>query len=65
MDTLNQYRQIIEEVLTDYSQLPYSYGDLERRFIIGCDRNSYLLLTVGWQQEQRVHGCLIHIEIKN
>lgn len=38
MDTLNQYRQIIEEVLTDYSQLPYSYGDLERGFIIGCDR---------------------------
>jgi hypothetical protein len=32
--------------------------------VIGEDHNTYLLLTIGWQQEQRVHGCLIHVEIK-
>ena len=65
MDTLNKYREIITQVLSEYAQLPYSYGDLERRFVISEDRNSYLLLTLGWQQDQRVHGCLIHLEIKN
>jgi hypothetical protein len=65
MDILSKYREIIAQVLSEYAKLPYSYGDLERRFVIGEDRNSYLLLTLGWQQEQRVHGCLIHVEIKN
>ena len=40
-------------------------GYLERRFIISENHNSYLLLTLGWRQDQRVHGCLIHLEIKN
>ena len=65
MDTLNNYRKIITQVLSEYAKLPYAYGDLERRFIISEDHNSYLLLTLGWQQDQRVHGCLIQLEIKN
>lgn len=65
MDTLNKYREIIEQVLSEYAKLPYAYGELERRFVIGEDHSSYLLLTLGWQQEQRVHGCLVHVEIKN
>jgi hypothetical protein len=64
MDTLNKYRKIITQVISEYAKLPYAYGELERRFVIGEDHNTYLLLTIGWQQEQRVHGCLIHVEIK-
>ena len=65
MDNLNKYREIITQVLAEYAKLPYAYGDLERRFVISEDHNTYLLLTLGWQQDQRVHGCLIHVEIKN
>jgi len=49
MDTLNNYRQIIQKILTEYSQLPYAYGELERQLII----------------DQTVHGCLVHIDIIN
>ena len=34
MDTLENYRDIIKRVLTAYAQLPYSYGNLERRLIL-------------------------------
>ena len=32
MDTLDTYRQCIEKVLCDYAQLPYAYGEVERKW---------------------------------
>lgn len=65
MDTLENYRQIIQKVLSEYAQLPYAYGQLERQLIIDTNANHYLLLTLGWENKQRVHGCLVHIDIIN
>ncbi|MEH1851571.1 MAG: XisI protein [Nostoc sp.] len=65
MDTLDNYRKIIEKTLTEYAQLPYAYGELERQLIIDENANHYLLLTLGWENKQRVHGCLVHIDIIN
>ncbi|MGB5631593.1 MAG: XisI protein [Waterburya sp.] len=63
MDNLNKYRAIITQVLTEYAQIPYAYGDLQRQLIIDREQNNFLLLTIGWQNKTRVHGCLVHIEI--
>jgi hypothetical protein len=65
MDTLENYRQVIQNILTEYSQLPYAYGELERQLIIDKTGNHYLLLTLGWENNQRVHSCLVHIDIIN
>ena len=62
---LNNYRQNIQKILTEYSQLPYAYGELERQLIIDQTANHYLLLILGWENNQRVHGCLVHIDIIN
>ena len=63
MDNLEKYRNIITQVLTEYAQIPYAYGELERKLIIDREHNNFLLLTIGWQNKTRVHGCLVHIEI--
>lgn len=65
MDKLERYREIITKILQEYAAIPYSYGNLERRLILGKDNNNFVLLTLGWQNDQRVHGCLIHLEIMN
>ncbi|MBE9118535.1 XisI protein [Lusitaniella coriacea LEGE 07157] len=65
MDTLEKYRQIVYGILYEYFQIPYSYGNLQRRLIVSEDRTNYILLTLGWQQNKQVHGCLVHIEIIN
>jgi len=31
--------------------------------IIDRKQNNFLLLTIGWQNKIRVHGCLVYIEI--
>ena len=63
MDTkLDAYRTIIERVLTEYSELPYVYGEISRQTVFDRPRDHYLLLSVGWD-DRRVHGCLIHVDL--
>ena len=63
MDTgLESYRDIVERVLSDCAKDPYSYGEIDQQLVFDRERDHYLLLSVGWHN-QRVHGCVIHIDI--
>jgi XisI protein len=63
MDTIAQYRDIIQVVLLPYTNIPYAYGDLQCKPVFDREHDSYALLTLGWDGPRRVHGCLVHIEI--
>lgn len=63
MDTLKKYRQIIENILTEYVRIPYSHRELESKLIVDKTDNNYLVMTLGWEGEKRVHGCIIHLEM--
>lgn len=65
MDTLDHYRQIIRQILTDYTQVPYAYGDIEFETVFDNESNRYLLMILGREEGKRVHGCLIHVDIIN
>jgi hypothetical protein len=65
MDTLENYRQIIQQVLTEYTKIPYAYGEIQSVAVFDHKADHYLLMTVGWNVEGRVHGCLVHIDIIN
>lgn len=62
MDTLAEYRQVVERLLSEYAAIPYSYGDIKHVTVFDRDSDRYLLMTVGWDKG-RVHGCVIHIDI--
>ena len=64
-DKLNRYRSIIQDVLIPYTQIPYSHGDLICKPILDPERDSYLLVTLGWDRKTRVHGSLVHLDIIN
>ena len=64
MDTVETYRQTIERILTEYAQIPYTYGDIQSQTVFDRANDHYLLMNVGWD-ERRVHGCLVHIDIIN
>jgi hypothetical protein len=64
MDTLTQFRQAIEAILTDYASVPYAYGDIETETVFDRERDHYLLMNVGWDG-RRVHGALVHIDIRD
>jgi len=65
MDTLDTYRQIIQNVLTEYVGVQYAYGQIQNETIFDRQADRYMIVSVGWQKIKRIHGCLIHIDIIN
>ena len=63
MDTLDNYRQIIEKILTDYVAIPYAYGDIQGEVVFDRQHDRYLILTIGWDEGKRVHGCIVNLDI--
>ncbi|MBF0200942.1 MAG: XisI protein [Desulfamplus sp.] len=63
MDTLEIYRQTIQQILTNHASIPYANGDIHNQTIFESQHDSYLLLTIGWQKKRRIHHCLVHTEI--
>jgi XisI protein len=65
MDRLASYRSIVTELLTKYSQYKPSYGQVEIEQIFDRDRDRYQLLAIGWNQQKRIYGTTIHLDIQN
>jgi hypothetical protein len=65
MDKLENYRNIVEKIISEYAAIPYVYGEIERRTMFDREKDSYLLYIVGWNNRGRIHGINIHIDIIN
>ncbi len=65
MDTINQYRQLIQAILTEYASYRPHYGDIEMEMIADTSRDHYHLISIGWNNLERIHGTLIHIDIRD
>ncbi len=33
--------------------------------VVSRDRNHFILMREGWENSRRVHGCVVHAEIRN
>ena len=62
---LDEWREILEKILQYYADLPYSYGEVNTYLIVSRDRNHFMLVDEGWENNLRVHGCVVHAEIRN
>ncbi len=65
MDTLEAYRWLIYQTLSDYASIPYSHGQINSIVIESIDRNHFMIVKEGWNSEQHIHHCLVHVQIKN
>jgi len=71
MVKLAEYRQLICDILIEYTKIPYSYGKIEYETVFDEQQNRYLVIILGREPmpelsptaTRRVHGCLIHIDI--
>jgi hypothetical protein len=63
MVVIDTYRDIICRILSDYAKIPYAYGQITNKTVFDKGSDSYLILTEGWNDDRRVHGCIVHIDI--
>ena len=65
MDKLSQYRTAIQKLLTDYVATPISNGEIESQTVFDLQHDHYQVMNVGWDGYRRVHGCVLHFDIKD
>jgi len=65
MDRIAKYRQAVTEILSGHTKVPYACGDIQTETVFDRESDRYLLIIHGRENERRVHGCLIHVDIIN
>jgi len=65
MEKLDIYRNYIKKIISEYGQYKPSYGDVEVETMCDSEHDYYQLVNVGWHDQRRIHGCVLHIDIKN
>ncbi|WGV25192.1 XisI protein [Halotia branconii] len=64
MEKVAKYRQIIQQILQDYNKQKTVSGNIEVENIFDIERDHYQILHIGWEGQEWVHSCIIHIDIK-
>ncbi|MDM8527344.1 XisI protein [Anaerolineales bacterium HSG24] len=66
MDKLVSYRTLIKKLLTKHAeqsnQAPSQ--ELETELVFDEQHDHYMLFTLGWWTEGRVHGTTVHVRLR-
>ncbi len=71
MDRLKSYQQIVKAILTQYAGHKDHFiedenvEESETQIVFDDQRNHYFLLDIGWSHMDRIHVCLLHLDIKD
>ena len=64
MDQLDRYRGIVRRLIEEYAGYKPAYGNIRTEAVIDPEHDHYEVIQVGWDGERRVHGSVIHIDIR-
>ncbi len=64
-DTIAHFRQAIQQLLTEYAKVPIANGKIESQVVFDTLHDHYQVMNVGWDGNRRVHGCVLHLDIKD
>jgi XisI protein len=65
MDDL-KYQNIIESVLQEYVEyIGNSEPEVQKEQVFDREGKHFLLVETGWQNNRRIYGAIIHIDIIN
>jgi hypothetical protein len=65
MDRIDEYREIVKGLIREYAAFDPSRGEVEAETVFDDERGHYELLYVGWEEWRRVHGTVLHIDIRD
>jgi hypothetical protein len=64
VDKLTQYRHYVKELLQQYASYRPAFGEVEVETVFDSEQDHYQLVLVGWEGQQRVYSCIMHLDIK-
>ena len=64
MAGIEEYRRILVRILEEYAALKPSLGDIEVESVFDEVRDHYEITYAGWVKEERIHGPVVHVDIR-
>jgi len=64
MVAVSQYPSLIKKIIEEYAAVPSAVGEIETEVIIDEAKGHYELMRSGWVNGRRIHGALIHVDIR-
>ena len=64
MDNLGHYRKAIQEIIRMYAQYQPARGDVQIEVIFDESNDHYELMYAGWNGPYRIHGSVLHVDIR-
>jgi hypothetical protein len=65
MDRIDKYREIVKRIIRAYTEFDPSSGDVEAETVFDDERGHYELLYTGWEGPRRIHGSVLHIDLRD
>ena len=67
MAQIAEYRACIHHLLQKYTTHTPSYAEaeIEIQLIEDTTHDHYQVYHVGWHRDRRIHGCILHLDIKD
>lgn len=65
MEKVIQYQQFVQDVLRQYVEDAPPDDEIDVELSFDTERNHYHVFNVGWMDERRTYGCVLHLDIKN
>jgi hypothetical protein len=63
MDRVDRYRMIVRRIIEEYAEGKPLNGRIATEAIVDRERDHYEVMNVGWDDQRRVHGSVVHIDI--
>ncbi|MCC6555315.1 MAG: XisI protein [Polyangiaceae bacterium] len=64
MAPVSDYPEIIKRIIKGHAAFKPSHGDVDVEAIFDDVNGHYELLYSGWFKEERIHGPVVHVDIK-
>ena len=64
MDKVDRYRDIVRRLIHEYAGYKVSHGEIQAEAICDPEHDHYEVMHVGWDGSRRVHGSVIHIDLR-
>ena len=65
IEKIKEYQTIIQQVLKSYVSEGGCPPEIEMQLVFDLENNHYQVVSVGWKGEHRIHGMIIHIDIRD
>lgn len=65
MDKVNHYRQILQQVLEDFSQWMSKGNPIQLLPVCDMNHDEYLIISLGCENDRREHAIVFHAQLRN